>query len=146
MRRILLLHVCLLVLAVTRFTIATSAFVGGFPRWSFVTFVSQNGFGYKYASPFSLPVVLTYIAAYTVGLVGFTLALKRGSSIVGTLGAAMSVLGLVSFLIEGSHWAIEHNRSWLAFSPAAMFVLSAIALRPRRIGAPAQTGPERQPA
>src|SRR5687768_4619542 len=93
MRRILLLHVCLLVLAVTRFTIVTSAFLGGFPRWSFVTFVSQNGFGYKYASPFSLPVVLTYIAAYTVGLVGFTLALKRGSSIVGTLGAALSVLG-----------------------------------------------------
>ena len=55
------------------------------------------------------------------------------------LGVVLSVLGLVSFGIEGSHWVFEHNRSWLAFSPAIMFVLVVLAWLPRWTGASSQT-------
>src|SRR5690242_11952952 len=126
MRRMLLLHALLLLLASTDFTLVTAA-IGGKPlHWCYFKYASQNGFGYSYVSQFTLSVVLTYVAAFAAGLAGFALALHKGRPVVGTLGAVLSVLGLVSFLIEGSHWAVEHNRAFLAFSPAAMFVLALI--------------------
>ena len=85
-----------------------------------------------------------YLAAFSVGVIGFTLALRQGRLVVGTLGVVLSLLGLISFGMEGSHWILEHNRSWLAFSPAAMFVLVAIAWLPRRTKANAPSDRELQ--
>ena len=48
---------------------------------------------------------------------------------------------VVSFTIEGSHWITEHNRSWVAFSPAVMFVLALLAVLPRRLSSTAETQP-----
>src|SRR5688572_31924139 len=108
MRRTLLLHAFLLLLASTEFTIVTSALGGDSLRWSYFKYASQSGFGYKYASQYTLPVILTYLAAFSVGLAGFTLALRKGRPVVGTFGVVLSMLGLISFAVEGSHWAFEH--------------------------------------
>ena len=145
MRSILLLHALLLLLASTEFTIVTSV-IGEDPlRWCYFKYASQSGFGYDYVSDYTLPVMLTYIVAFSVGLVGFTLALKQGRSVIGTLGMVLSILGLISFAIEGSHWILEHNRSWLALSPAAMFALVVIAWLPRWTGTPAKADRELEP-
>ena len=130
MRPTLFLHALLLLLASTDFTIVTSAIGGESLRWCYFKYSSQNGFGYDYVSDYTFPVVMTYIAAYSVGLAGYVLALKRGRSVLGTLGVILCILGLVSFAIEGSHWLIDHNRSWLAISPVAMFVLALITCLP----------------
>lgn len=132
MRRLLLLHALLLLLASTDFTIVTAALGQDSWRWSYVKYASQSGWGYEYVSDYTLPVVLTYLAAFAAGLAGFAVACLQGRWLIGTLGVVLSALGLVSFGIEGSHWVIEHNRSWLAFSPALMFVLVVLAWLPRR--------------
>jgi len=138
MRRLLVLHALLLLLASTGFTIVTCLFGGGSLHWCWLKYASQSGFGRAYHSEFSLPVVLTYIVAFSVGLVGFALGLKTGRKAICGLGAVLSAVGLVSFLIEGSHWVVEHHRSWLAFSPAVMFALVLIACWPRRTETPAR--------
>lgn len=132
MRLLLLLHALLLLLASTDFTIVTAALGRDSWRWCYFKYSSQNGWGYQYVSDYTLAIVLTYIAAFAVGIGGFSLAWLRGRRLIGMLGVVLSVLGLVSFGIEGSHWVFEHNRSWLAFSPAVMFVLVLAGWLPRR--------------
>ena len=139
MRLLLLLHALLLLLASTDFTIVTAVLGQDSWRWSYFKYASQSGWGYEYVSDYTLLMVLTYIVAFAVGLVGFAVACLQGRWPIGMLGIVLSVLGLVSFGIEGSHWVWEHNRSWLAFSPAIMFVLVVLAWLPRRTGASSQT-------
>ncbi len=139
MRLLLLLHALLLLLASTDFTVVTSALGQDSWRWCYFKCSSQNGWGYQYVSDYSVLVVLTYIAAFAVGIVGFALAWLQGRWLTGMVGVVLSILGLVSFGIEGSHWVFEHNRSWLAFSPAIMFVLVVLAWLPRRTRVSDQT-------
>ena len=115
MRLLLLLHALLLLLASTDFTIVTAVLGQDSWRWSYFKYASQSGWGYEYVSDYTLLMVLTYIVAFAVGLVGFAVACLQGRWPIGMLGIVLSVLGLVSFGIEGSHWVWEHNRSWLAF-------------------------------
>ena len=139
MRLLLLLHALLLLLASTDFTIVTAALGQDSWRWSYFKYSSQGGWGYEYVSDYTLPMVLTYIAAFAVGIVGFAVVWLQGRWLIGMLGVVLSVLGLVSFGIEGSHWVFEHNRSWLAFSPAIMFVLVVPAWLTKRTDALDQT-------
>jgi hypothetical protein len=82
-----------------------------------------------------------YLLAFAVGIAGFSVALQHGHRVVGSLGVVLSVIGLVSFAIEGSHWMIEHNLTWLAFSPAVMFVLVLVACFFQRPSSDAHTHP-----
>ncbi len=133
MRSLLGLHALLLLLASTAFTIVTVMFGDGSLQWCYFRFLSRTGEGGQYyVSDFTLPVVATYLAAFIVGLAGFTLALRNGRYFTGVTGIALSAIGLISFTIEGSHWFFDHHRSWLAFSPALMFVLVVIACLPQR--------------
>ena len=135
MRVLLLLHALLLLLASTDFTIVTALTGHDSFRWCYFRYSSWSGFGVRYVSGFTLPVVLTYIACFAVGVVAYSLAMARGRTWTGAVGLVLSGLGLASFLLEGSHWVAEHNRSWLAFSPLAMLVVCVVALLPSR-GAP----------
>ena len=130
MRLILALHALLLLLASTEFTIVTAAFGSDSLRWSYFRYASQSGWGHQFVSDYTLSVVLAYLASFTVGIAGFSLALRRGRHVVGLLGVVLSVIGVISFAIEGSHWIIEHHRSWIAFSPAVMFILALLACLP----------------
>ncbi len=127
MRRLLLLHAFVLLLASTDFTLVTSLFGGDSLRWCYYRYVSQSGWGYEYVSDDSLPVVATYITAFVLGIFGFCLAWSRGLRVVGVIGVVLSCIGIISFAIEGSHWLVAHNWSWLLFSPVAMFLLVGLA-------------------
>ncbi|TWU43426.1 hypothetical protein Q31b_24660 [Novipirellula aureliae] len=132
MRILLALHATLLLLASTGFTIVTAFLGNASLHWCYVKYASSNGWGVKYVSDYSAAEIVTYLLAYTLGVVGFLVALKSRHPVVGLLGVVLSLIGLLSFAIEGSHWIVDHNRSWLAFSPAVMFVLAFLACLPKR--------------
>jgi len=133
MRILLAIHAILLLLASTNFTIAT-AFLGKTSlQWCYFKYASSNGWGVEYVSNFTAPEIATYSLAFAVGVIGFSAAIKNKSAVVGMLGVVLSLLGLLSFAIEGSHWFVDHNRSWLAFSPAVMLLLVFLAFLPHRV-------------
>jgi hypothetical protein len=117
-------HALLLALAATRFTMVT-AFISNDHAWTlnYYQYTSQNGWGYLYESPYTGAQVATYLAAYGLGLVVFINAFRRGATIIGGVGALLCSLGVVSFIIEGSHWFTTHNRSWVASFPGVVVVL-----------------------
>jgi len=128
MRVLLLLHALLLLLASTDFTIVTALTGHDSFRWCYFRYSSWSGFGVRYVSGFTLPVVLTYIACFALGVVAYSLAMAGGRMWTGAVGLVLCGLGLGSFLLEGSHWLVNHHRSWLAFSPLAMLIVCAIVL------------------
>lgn len=130
MRLVIILHLVLLALASTNFTILTALLGTEHFQWLYYKYQSETGFGGQYQSPFSAPVIMTYLLAYTVGVVGFCMAIARGRRFIGGWGLILSVLGLVSFGVEASHWFSAHQESFLAFSPGAMLVLSLFVLMP----------------
>lgn len=133
MRLTLAIHAFLLLLASTEFTIVTAMFGGDALRWCYYRYASHSGFGHAFVSDYTFPVVLTYLAAFMVGVAGFGLAWWQGRHIVGLLGVILSVIGVFSFALEGSHWIVEHHQSWIAYSPVVMFGLVFLACLPSRI-------------
>ena len=132
MRITLFTHALLMLLASTSFTVVTFFTEDQPLQWCYLKYSHQSGFGYVYESDFSPIVIATYFISFLAGLIGFSVAYQRGRRIIGFAGAILSAVGLISFAIEGSHLFVEHNRSWLAFSPAIMLVLVAIAMIPSR--------------
>ncbi len=137
MRPILALHALLVLLASTEFTIVT-AFFGGSFRWCYYRYAWQSGWGFQFVSDYSLPVVLTYLAGFAAGVVGFSLAWRRGRLVLGLLGVGLSAIGMISFAMEGSHWILEHHRSWIAISPVATLILVLFACFPSRLAGSAE--------
>jgi hypothetical protein len=130
MRLVIVAHLILLALASTNFTIVTRFLGGEHFEWLYYKYQFESGFGAVYQSPFSVAVIVTYLLAFAAGAVGFSMAIGRGRQFIGGWGLILSVLGLVSFGIEASHWFSDHQRSWLVFSPGLMLVLSILALLP----------------
>jgi hypothetical protein len=132
MRILLAIHAILLLLASTGFTIVTALLGKASLQWCYFKYASSNGWGGEYVSDFSASEIATYIIGFTFGVIGFSAAMKNNRPVVGVLGVVLSLLGILSFAIEGSHWFITHNRSWLAFSPAIMLLLVALVFVPLR--------------
>lgn len=132
LRVVLAIHAALILLASTAFTVVTAPLGGNALQWSFYRYSSRSGFGGNYVSDYSLAVTLTYLVAFSLGVVGFRMAYRNGRVITGVLGVVLSVIGLVSFLIELSHLFVDHQRSWIAIAPVAMLVLALNACRTRR--------------
>jgi hypothetical protein len=124
---LLLLNVAFLALASTNFTMATGWMTGSF-QWTSFTYSYQNGWGYLYQSPYTLPVIVTYLLAYTAGAAAYAVTWAGGSRVLGLAGLVLSLAGLASFAIEGSHWVFVHNLSWIASFPAVMLLLAPLAL------------------
>jgi hypothetical protein len=137
----LLVHAVLLLLASTSFTIVTSVFGGAPFSWCYFQYSIRSGFGTPYVSDYSLATVIAYLLAFAAGLVGFSLAYYEGRRIIGLLGVVLSVVGLISFSVEGSHWLFDHHRSWLLFSPALMLVLVLVTRLTRRDGSGQESKP-----
>jgi hypothetical protein len=119
-------HLVLLALACTSFTLVT-VWASGAWTCSFYTYRYANGWGYVYQSDYTLPVVITYLAAYAVGIAVYGLAWGAGSRYIAATGLALCGVGLVSFGIEGSHWIWSHNLSWIASFPVVMGPLAVVA-------------------
>jgi hypothetical protein len=119
-------HLTLLALACTNLTLVSGWFTGVW-NCSFGTYRYADGWGFVYHSDYTLPVVITYLAAYATGLAVYALAWRAGSRYVAGTGLALCVVGLVSFGIEGSHWLWSHNLSLIASFPVVMVPLALIA-------------------
>ncbi|MFT5094162.1 MAG: hypothetical protein ACI93T_002996, partial [Porticoccaceae bacterium] len=132
MRPTLAVHAVLLALAATNFTAVTFFFGEGNWEFCYFQYAFRSGFGFQYVSDYSLAQVLTYLAAFGAGAVAFDLQRRDGRRVIGTVGLVLSLLGLMSFVIEGSHWLFNHHRSYIAFSPVVMFVLSALTCIPKK--------------
>ena len=116
-------HVFLLILACTNFSVV--GFIGEGQSFSinYWTYSYRSGFGYEYKSEYSLPQVFAYMAAYGIGVILFVFARKHGMPVVNILGTGLCIIGLISFLVEGSHWVSTHHYSWIASFPVVMLVL-----------------------
>ncbi len=123
---ILWFHAGLLVVASTRLSVVSWMWGNASWTWDYFQYCYKNGWGYQYQSDYSLPVVLTYIAAYSVGIAGYGMARRHVPIAGNALAAILSILGLISFLIEGSHWLWAHHLSWIAISPAASLLLVGV--------------------
>ena len=119
-------HLVLLTLACTSFTVISGWATGGW-KCNFYIYRYADGWGHAYLSDYTLPVILTYLTAYAVGLAVYAFAWAGGSRYVAGTGLALCIVGLVSFGIEGSHWVWSHNLSWIASFPVVMFPLAVVA-------------------
>ena len=117
-------HVFLLILACTNFSVVVG-FIGEDHSFSinYWTYSYQSGFGYEYKSEYSLLQVFAYMAAYGIGVILFFFARKHGMPVVNILGTGLCIIGLISFLVEGSHWVSTHHYSWIASFPVVMLIL-----------------------
>lgn len=122
----IVVHLVLLALACTSFTLVTGWVSGGW-KCNFYAYCYADGWGHAYRSDYTLPTVITYLAAYAAGLAVYGLAWGAGSRWVAGIGLALSMLGLLSFGIEGSHWLWPHNLSWIASFPVVMVPLAVVA-------------------
>lgn len=124
---LLVLHAILLLLASTSFTIS-SGFDDGAFSWNYFQYASRNGWGHPYEFPYSLTVVLTYLAAYGVGILGYGLTWRSGFKVVGSAGTVLCAVGFVSFAYELTHWISDHYGSWIASAPIVLLPLALIAV------------------
>src|SRR3954451_11458545 len=123
---LLMTHVVLLVLASTSFTVVTGLRDHHF-QWQYLNYVSQSGWGVPYQVPYSLPVVLTYLAAYGTGLATYIVAWQWGSRIISGAGVLLCAVGFTSFAYELRHWFSEHYGSWIVSLPAPLLLLAVAA-------------------
>lgn len=125
---ILCTHAALLLLASTRFSIVSWLWGKWSWTWDYFQYSCRNGWGCQFRSDYSLVIVLTYLAAFLLGLIAHGMASTRGASVWSTLAMILCGLGLISFAIEGSHWLWEHHLSWIAICPAASLLLAGVAI------------------
>jgi hypothetical protein len=123
---LLIVHLILLVLASTCFTIVTGLADGRF-QWEYFQYFSQNGWGVPYQFRYSWPVVLTYLAAYAIGVAAYFLLYRRGSQVVGLAGLVLCGAGFASFAYESTHWFADHYGSWIVSAPIIVMALTAVA-------------------
>ena len=129
-------HVVLLVLASTNFSIVSWLWGDPFLNWDYFRYSYRNGWGYTYVSEYSLAQVLSYMAAYGLGIAAFASLLIRHRLRSSALAAILCLVGALSFCIEASHWLWDHHLSWIASFPAVMVVLwICIGTQLRRPGA-----------
>jgi hypothetical protein len=124
---LLLIHALLLLLASTSFTIVPGLTGEGL-RWQYFQYLSQWGWGMAYQFPYKLPVVLTYLAAYSIGVVAYALIWRQSMRLVGALGIVGCALGLVSFAYELTHWFRDSYDAWIISLPGPLLVLALVAL------------------
>ena len=96
---LLLLHLVVLTLACTRFTVVTGLVDGQF-QWEYFRYFSHRGWGTAYPFPYTLPVVLTYLVAYALVAAAWCMAWRSGSRVFGLAGQVVGVAGFDPFTSE----------------------------------------------
>lgn len=126
MRLLLIVHILAMLLASTDYSVVTSAFGGGQLHWEYFLFSQHSGWGPRaiYTPDNSLLVVLTYLIGFVCGAVAYLKAMSRGNRCAGTLGLILSLIGIISYSIELSHWGWSHTRSWILCVPSLMIILA----------------------
>lgn len=137
------LHVILLTLASSNFTVVSFVRDDVSLSWNYFTYSYRSGFGYEYVSEYSPAQVLAYLAAYGVGLVFFLQVYRKICAILGGIGAVLCVVGLISFGIEGSHWIWSHHLSLIGSFPVVLVLLWVVT--GAKMGLMARGGPVEAP-
>ena len=119
----LAVHVVLLLLASTRMSVVT----GPPYTWEYFRYYQESGWGYRYVSYYELSTVILYLLGNLAGLAAYVTVARAGSPILGVIGSALSISGLLSFAFEASHWWVDHNRSFIFSAPIASFALAGVA-------------------
>ena len=116
-----LLHVVMLLLATTNFTLVTGPFRG---EWvcNYFSYCYANGWGYVYHSDYSLAQVVAYLVAYGAGVVLFPMVTRPVA--VGVVASAVCVVGFVSFGVELTHWGFEHHLSLIFSAPILLWMVT----------------------
>lgn len=122
---LLVAHLVLLLLASTSFTVLTYFTERRF-QIQYFQYLWQHGWGLRYQFPYSLSVVLTYVAAYAVGVVVYYVAYRDGAKILGSVGLLLCVAGVASFAFEATHWLVDHYTSLILSSPIVLGVLAPV--------------------
>lgn len=124
---LLVVHLVLLMLASTRFTVVTGLGDGQY-QWEYFRYFWQHGWGIPYQFPYSLGVVLAYQAAYAVGVAAYCMAWRSGSPVIGLAGVLLCGFGFASFAFELTHWFVPHYASWIGSAPVALLALAPMAV------------------
>ncbi|MFB3896163.1 MAG: hypothetical protein ACE14V_07670 [bacterium] len=119
-------YVVLMVLASTKFTAISWLWSDHSWTWNYAQYALGNGWGYQYQSNYTLSVVLVYIIAYIIGIIAFSIAKKHTAKLWNIMAIILNSIGLVSFLIEGSHWLWEHHLTLILSIPTINLILAAI--------------------
>jgi hypothetical protein len=67
------------------------------------------------------------LGAYAAGIAVYLFAWGAESWYIAAAGLGLCIVGLVSFGIEGSHWVLSHNLSWIASFPVVVVPLAVVA-------------------
>ncbi len=122
---LLIIHAVLLVLASTHFTVVTFFWDGKW-QWTYYQYTRLSGWGLPYHSPYPLPVVLAYIAAYAAGIATYAMISLKNSPLIATIGMLACVLCLASFIVELTHWFSQWYGSWIVSLPAPLLALALL--------------------
>ena len=121
LRTLGILHVALLILAATNFTVFSWFWGDASSSCDFYTLGYRNGHGYSYVSEYSLGQIICYILSYGLGVILFRSLWGNHHLGACFLGATFSFFGVISFTLEASHWLFNHHLSLIASFP--IFVL-----------------------
>lgn len=125
---VLSVHLGLLVIAAMR--LSPVSWLWGDPSLTFDFFELScgDGAGSVYYGDYTLPVVLTYIAAHGAGLAAYREGCRYFRSRWFRFAAVLCGLGLLSFLLELSHWLTHHHLTAIASCPPANIVLAIVVI------------------
>jgi hypothetical protein len=111
---LILLHLTVVLLACTNFSLLTAPLGRAHFSWEFAL-TYRNGWGYAYQSDYSLAQVVAYLVAYASGVALYPRVTRPKT--LATFAALICLLGAFSFVIELSHWFLDHHLCLIASFP-----------------------------
>ena len=116
-------HIILLMLAATDFSIVSWLWGDVCWSWNYFQYTYKSGWGQSYVSDYTFGQLLCYIAGYGLGAAAFAIVWVRYRILLSGIATVLCLLGVLSFLIEASHYLWSHHLSWIASFPVLMVVL-----------------------
>jgi hypothetical protein len=128
--RVLLLALTFVLIALTAsdFTILSGWAAPEKFQFNYFALSHRSGWGSTYVSEYSLAQVVVYLLAYAAGLIAFAMVVRSGFRVIGGTGVVLSLLGLLSFALEASHWLLNHHSSLIASGPVIVLPLCLVAV------------------
>ena len=116
MKNLLVIHIVLLLLAISNLTLITFLFDGS---WSFSLgqFSQKDSFGKPYEFEYSLIQVFAYIACYASGFFFYTKCQKVKPNVFSKIALLVCLVGFGTFIFELSHWVVNFNYSIIISFP-----------------------------
>jgi hypothetical protein len=125
---LLVLTFVLIALSASDFTILPEWVAHGKFQFNSFTVSHHSGWGSTYVSEYSLSQVVAYLFGNATGLIAFALIVRSGRRAIGGAGVVLCSLGILSFVLEASHWLLNHHYSLIASVPVIILPLCLVAV------------------